>query len=386
MRFPGKGMSWKEFGKGLKNELSKDNVTDLAASITYYGVLALFPFLLFCVALASVVIQPSDAERMVDQLAAVAPGQVTQILGDRIRQLGQDQNVTLLGFGALGAIWAASGGVLAVMRGLNTAYDVDEGRPFWKVRLIAVVMTLICGALALVAAVVAVAFGPLGEAIGGPLGTAVTWLRLPVAGVIMMLLWALVYYVLPDVEQKFKFITPGSVVGVVLWVLASYGFSKYVANFGKYDETYGALGGFVVLLFWMWISSLVLLLGAEVNAFIEHRSPEGKREGAKSEHDTGMAPRATVAGKEPVPVGASREESPAATDDTPARLGGGRGAEGGGDRGRRGADGRGRAPARRADGPAVRPEGRPREKPRLRGVMAIAVGFMAGVLLKSREA
>jgi membrane protein len=276
------------------------------------------------------------------------------------------------------------------MRGLNTAYDVDEGRPFWKVRLIAVFMTILCGALALVAAIVAIAFGPLGEAIGGPLGTAVTWLRLPVAGVIMMFLWALVYYVLPDVEQKFKFITPGSVIGVVLWVAASWGFSKYVANFGKYDETYGSIAGVIVLLFWMWISSLVLLLGAEVNAFLEHRSPEGKREGAKSKHDTGMEPRATVAGKEPVPVSASREESPEATDSSPARLGG-RGREardGAGDGARAGARRRAartNGAAHRADGPDVRLDGR-REKPRLRGVMAIAVGFVAGVLLKSREA
>jgi membrane protein len=342
-------MSWREFGRGLKNELSKDNVTDLAASITYYGVLALFPFVLFCVALASVIIEPSDAERIVEQLAAVAPGPATQILGDRIRDLGTQQNVTLLGFGALGAIWAASGGALAVMRGLNTAYGVDEGRPFWKVRLVAVMMTLLCGALALVATVVAIALGPIGEAIGGSLGTAVTWLRLPVAGLIMMFLWALVYYVLPDVEQKFKFITPGSVIGVLLWVAASWGFSRYVANFGKYDETYGPLGGVIVLLFWMWISSLVLLLGAEVNAFIEHRSPEGKREGAKSKHDTGMEPRAAAAE-------------------------------------RRGGPGRAAVRTHRADGPAVRLDAPPREKPRLRGIMAIAAGFMAGVLLKSRQA
>src|SRR5512134_1301238 len=142
-------MSWKQFLKGLKDEISKDGITDVAATVTYYGVLALFPFLLFVVAVASLVIQPSDAERLVDELAAVAPGAVTQILGERLRQLGEDQNVTLVGFGALGAIWAASGGVLALMRALNLAYDVKEGRPWWKVRGIAILMTLVSSVLAI---------------------------------------------------------------------------------------------------------------------------------------------------------------------------------------------------------------------------------------------
>ncbi len=289
MRLPGGGMSWKEFFSSLRGELSRDGVTDIAASVTYYGALALFPFLLFLVALASVVIAPSDAERLVEELSSVAPGAVTQIVGERIRQLGEQENATLVGFGALGAIWAASGGIMALMRALNTAYDVREGRPFWKVRGIALLMTVVAGALALFAALVAVATVPLADRIGGPLGLAIGWLRLPLAGLVMMFLWALLYYVLPDVQQRFRFITPGSVGGVLLWVLASWGFSRYVASFGSYDKTYGALGGVIVLFLWMWISSLVLLVGAEVNALIEHRSPEGKRPGAKLASDVGTS-------------------------------------------------------------------------------------------------
>lgn len=349
MRLPGGGMSWKEFFKGLGSELSRDGVTDIAASVTYYGALALFPFLLFLVALASLVIAPSDAERLVDQLSSVAPGAVTQILGERIRQLGQDQNATLVGFGALGAIWAASGGITALMRALNTAYDVKEGRPFWKVRGIALLMTLVAGALALVAALVAVATAPLADRVGGPLGLAIGWLRLPIAGIVMMFLWALLYYVLPDVEQKFKFITPGSVGGVVLWVLASWGFSRYVASFGSYDKTYGALGGVIVLFLWMWISSLVLLVGAEVNAFIEHRSPEGKRQGAKERSDTGTRPAAVAPARgEPVPVAPDRAAREAARGPPPRR-------------------------------PPERP-------PRVRGLLALATGFVAGLLVARREA
>ena len=156
----------------------------------------------------------------------------------------------------------------------------------------------------------------------------------------MMLLWALLYYVLPDVEQSFRFITPGSVLGVVLWVLASWGFSKYVSNFGSYDKTYGSLGGVIVLLLWMWISSLVLLVGAETNALIEHRSEEGKRQGAKRRTDVGLQPIA-----ESAPVG----EPILATRVAPA------------------------APP-------------PRRRPPLRGLVAIAAGLAAGVLLARREA
>ncbi|MGC3996765.1 MAG: YihY/virulence factor BrkB family protein [Anaeromyxobacter sp.] len=122
----------------------------------------------------------------------------------------------------------------------------------------------------------------------------------------MMLLWALLYYVLPDVEQDFKFITPGSVGGVIVWVIASWAFSFYVSHFGSYDRTYGSIAGVIILLFWMWISALVMLLGAEVNSVIEHRSPEGKREGAKSLADTGTTPAALEGGGGPMTRAARR--------------------------------------------------------------------------------
>lgn len=349
MRLPGNGMSWKEFGVGLKDEVAKDNVTDLAATVTYYGVLALFPFLLFLVALASLVISPQQAEEIVRQLSEVAPGAVTDIVGQRIQQLGEQQNVGLLGFGALGALWAASNATLAVTRALNTCYDVQESRPFWKVRGLAVIVTVVASVLALAAALVAVAAAPVAEAIGGPVGAVVTWLRLPVAGVVMMLLWAIVYWALPDVQQSFRFISPGSIAGVLLWVLASWAFSRYVANFGSYDKTYGSIAGIIVLLLWMWISALVMLVGAEVNALIEHASPEGKRQGARSLADDGVTPA-----HEREAAGRGGE----GTDRTAAQ---------GGARGR---------PAR---------GGRREERGPLRGLAALAAGFAAGLLVARRE-
>lgn len=304
MKLPGKGMSWKEFGVALKNEMTRDMITDWAGAVTYSGVMALFPFLLFLVALASLIITPDQAEQIVKQLGTVAPQNVTQIVGDRIRAIASDSKTGLLTIGALVALWSASSGVSEVQRALNIIYGVQEGRPFWKARGIALVMTLVASVIALVAGVVAVAAGPVGDAIGGPLGTALAWLRLPVAGLLMMFLWALLYYALPDVEQDFKFITPGSVLGVVVWVVASWAFSQYVANFGKYDATYGSVGGAIVMLLWMWLSSLVLLLGAEVNAVIEHKSAEGKRAGAKRLADSGPSGTKTEEEEPLEPAGA----------------------------------------------------------------------------------
>lgn len=281
MRLPGYGMSWKEFFTALKREWSKDRVGDVAGMVTFRGILALFPFVLFLVALGGILIDPAQATQLIDQLSKVAPGPVTQILGERVRALAQSDSTSLLTISIVVALWSASGGMSALMRALNTTYGVQESRKWWKVRGIALAMTFFAAALALVAALMAVAAPPLAKAIGGPLGSALLWGRLPVAGMLMMFLWACLYYFLPDVEQRFRFITPGSVVGVVLWLIASWGFSIYVANFGSYEVTYGALGGVVVMLLWMWISSQVVLLGAEINAVVEHRSPAGKEPGAR---------------------------------------------------------------------------------------------------------
>jgi membrane protein len=281
MVLPGKGMGWKEFLKTLKNEYTRDKVSDVAGSLTFFGVLAVFPFLLFLVSLASVIIDPAQAQVLIQELARVAPREVVTIIGDRLKSLAAGDNVGLLTVGAVGAVWAASGGIVALMNSLNTVYGVEEKRPFWKVRGLALLSTLVAAAVSIISAAVAVATPAIANKLGGPFPTLVAWLRLPLAGLMMMFLWALLYYALPDVKQKFKFITPGSIVGVIIWVLASWGFSKYVANFGSYDANYGAIGGVIVLLLWMWISAQVILIGAEINAILEHRSPEGKSPGQK---------------------------------------------------------------------------------------------------------
>lgn len=280
-------MSWKEFAVALKNEYTRDKLGDVAGAVTFFALLAMFPFLLCLVSLASLIIEPHQTQGIIDQLAKVAPQEAVSILGDRIRELASKKSGGVFTFALVGAIWVASGGVMGLMKALNTVYGVDEGRPFWKARGIAIGMTLFGAVFAIAAAIVAVATPAIADRLPEPLSTVLMWSRMPIAVLLMMFLWAVYYYVLPDVEQTFKFITPGSVIGVIVWAVASFGFSKYVEHFGKYDATYGTLGGLIVMLLWMWISAQVILIGAEINGILEHKSPEGKKAGAKSMKDTG---------------------------------------------------------------------------------------------------
>jgi membrane protein len=294
MLLPGKGIPWKVFLLDIKREWEKDKVDTVAASLAFFGVLSVFPFLLFVVSLAGLLIDPAQASTLIGQLYEVAPHAVADILSDRIRTLTTTgQSPTLLTVGALGAIWAASGGVAALMDALNAAYGVEDTRPFWKRRGIAILVTIGAAVLVTVASAIAVATPAIADHLG-PLGPALLWARVPVSALIVSLVLAVLYYVLPDVEQEFKFITPGSVVAVVIWAAASLGFSFYVAKFGSYEVSYGALGGTIIFFLWSWISSMAVLLGAEINAIIEHRSPEGKRTGAKSMDDKGSDVPKTV--------------------------------------------------------------------------------------------
>jgi membrane protein len=266
-------MGVKEFFAALGREWQRDRVDDVAGSVSFFAVLALFPFLLFLLSLASLIMDPTRTEILIQEVARVTPPQVTDILATRIRQFAHQPRVGLLTFGVILAIWSASSAIASLMGALNTVFGVTESRSFLKRRLIAIGMTLFFAVCALAATLIAVAAPALYRYLPGPAMTVVAWLRIPVAGILMMLLWATIYWVLPDVTRKFRFITPGSVVGVLVWLLASWGFSEYVVHFPRSQAAYGALGGVVVLLLWMWISAQALLVGAEINAVIDH-APE----------------------------------------------------------------------------------------------------------------
>lgn len=266
--WPGRDIPWKEFFTKLMKELDHDSVDDVAATVTFYCVLSLFPFLLFVVGVLSKVVSWDTIEDVVRQVSRVMPRDVTAIVSERLTALKSQPATGLLTVSFLGALWSASAGVASLIPALDHAYDVVENRPFWKRRLLAIGTTVGVGVVALVASLIAIAVPALARWIGGPLGTALDWLRLPLAGAIVMVTWAGLYRFLPNVKPRFQPVTPGSVVGVLLWVGASWGFSFYVQHFGSYEATYGALGGVIVLLLWMWVSAMALLLGAEINKIL----------------------------------------------------------------------------------------------------------------------
>ena len=280
-------VGWKRFFGELKNAWQRHGIDNVAASVTFFGVLGLFPFLIFLFSLASLVIDSRQAEDLVRHLGQVTPPEVTVILGNRVRAFSRQPSLGLMTLGALGAAWSATGAVVALMSALNAVHGVEERRPFWKVHLIAFIAMLLGTVGGFLAALIGVAAPALANALGPGVATAVDWLRLPMAGLVMMMVWAVLYHFLPDVEQRFRLITPGSVAGVILWLVASWGFSLYLAHFSTFHAIYGALGGVVVLLLWMWISSMVLLLGAAINIILQ---PAPSESGQASRLRT-LAPR-----------------------------------------------------------------------------------------------
>jgi membrane protein len=207
------------------------------------------------------------------------------------------------------AIYSASRGLDAVRKGLNLAYDVKETRSAWKTEGLAYLMTIGAGLLVLVGIAALVAGSGAGLWLARHLTvadeyvTVLSWIRWPITAAAIMFVAALSYYMLPDVKQSFKFITPGSVVGTLVWFLASWGFSIYVSHFGSYNVTYGSIGSVIVLMTWLYITGFILLMGGEINAIIEHAAPEGKQAGA---HAPGQSPPPPEERPSAVPPGAAK--------------------------------------------------------------------------------
>ncbi|WP_313054404.1 YihY/virulence factor BrkB family protein [Pseudomonas lopnurensis] len=267
-------------------EFSNDDMSTYASALAYRALFSLFPFLLFLMALLGFLHLPEFFAWLREQASLVLPPVAMDQVNPVIDQL-QDQKSGLLSIGILVALWTASVGVRSLMNAMNKAYGVEEGRPGWKLTLLSLVYTVGIAIMLLLAAGLMV-MGPqlmgwLAEQVG--LKDIVVllwnWLRWPIAVLLMMLVVAVLYYVAPDVEQDFRFITPGSALAVIVWIIASIGFGIYVQNFGNYDATYGSIGAIIVLLLYFYISAAVLLLGAELNAVIEHASDEGKDPGDK---------------------------------------------------------------------------------------------------------
>ncbi|MFI1004175.1 YihY/virulence factor BrkB family protein [Streptomyces galbus] len=266
--------AWRAVLKGSLREFKDDELTDRAAALTYYGILAVFPALLALVSLLGLTGR-STTDKLLNNIKQLAPGSARDILTNAVQQLQGSAGVGSLMavVGLVLAIWSASGYVAAFMRAANAVYDMPEGRPVWKILPVRLGVTITLLILAVVSAVIVVFTGGLAHRAGTALGlgdTAVTvWsiAKWPVLVVLVTIMIAILYWASPNAKVKgFKWITPGSFLALVIWLIASAGFAFYVANFASYNKTYGTMAGVIVFLVWLWISNLAILLGLEFDA------------------------------------------------------------------------------------------------------------------------
>ena len=271
------GKGWLATLKRTVKEFSRDNLTDWAAALTYYGILAIFPALLALVSILGLVGQ-SATQPLIDNVGSVAPGPAKEIFTSAVQNLQKNQGTAgiMVIVGLALALWSASGYVAAFMRASNAIYDVEEGRPIWKTAPTRLLTTLVLVLMLAAVAIAVTVTGPLADQVGKVLGigSSVTTVwdiaKWPVILVVVMTMFAILYWAAPNVKHpKFRWISPGGVIGVLLWIIASLAFALYVAKFASYNKTYGALGGVIVFLTWLWISNIAILLGAEFNAELE---------------------------------------------------------------------------------------------------------------------
>lgn len=265
---------WKDVVKGAAREFQEDNLMDTAAALTYYSVLSIFPALLIIVSIVGM-LGRRDTTELIDNVSQFIPASAHQILRSAIEETQRGQNTA--GFtailGLLGAVWSASGFVGAFMRASNTVFDVPECRPFWKTIPIRIGLTVVLLVLMAATALIVILSGDVAKNVGDLIGltstTVTVWnyAKWPVLVIILMLMLAILYWGSPNAKQPgFRWVTPGGLVGIALWLLASGGLALYVANFSSFNRTYGALAGVIVFLVWIWLSNLAILFGAEFDA------------------------------------------------------------------------------------------------------------------------
>jgi membrane protein len=271
------GHSWGGVLRRTVSEFKADNLTDLAAALTYYGVLAIFPAIIALVSVLGLV-GHSATQPLIENLGKVAPGAAKEIFTSAIQNLQKSQGTAGVIFilGLAGALWSASGYVSAFMRASNTIYDVEEGRPIWKTIPVRAGVTLVMLVLLAVSAIAVVLTGSLAKQVGNLVGVGSSAVSIwdiakwPVLLLVVSLMFSLLYWASPNVKQPgFRWISPGGVLAVAVWVIASGAFAFYVANFSSYNKTYGSIAAVIVFLVWLWISNIAVLLGAEFNAELE---------------------------------------------------------------------------------------------------------------------
>ena len=308
--------NWLGTLKRTVKEFQDDNLTDWAAALTYYGLLSLFPALIALVAIVGVFMDPAKVTNTLTQIVtSLGPKSAAKTFQGPIHQITSNRAGSLIALivSLAGALWAASGYIGAFMRASNAIYEVEEGRPFWKLRPFQMLVTLVMVLLVAITVVALVVTGPVAKSVGQAIGlgsTAITiWniAKWPVMLVVVLLMFALLYHASPNVKlPRFRWVSPGSVLAIVAWAVASAAFAFYVANFGSYNKTYGTLAGLVVLLVWMWLTNVAILLGAELNAELE-RGREIQAGIPGAEREIQLEPRGRKRDKS---RGAEREREP----------------------------------------------------------------------------
>jgi membrane protein len=287
------GLSPRELVDRVWHDLQNENLLNEAAALSYYFIFSLFPAFLFMVALLGLLPIPHVMGRLMHYMHEVLPPDAASVVSKTVLEVVRGSNHGLVSIGAVLALWSASSAMMSMMSALNVAYEVEDSRPWWRRRLTAVVLT-IAFSVFLILSLVLMMFGPtIGQFIARPFGLsdfAVTvWnaVSVPIALLLMLTAIALVYFLAPDVEQRWHWVTPGSVVAVTLWLGMSFALRFYVEHFANYNATYGSIGGIILLLLWLYLTGVVLLLGAEVNSEIEQAAarrgePTAKAPGQKA--------------------------------------------------------------------------------------------------------
>ena len=286
----------KELARRTWAEINADDVFGDAAKLAYYFLLALFPLLIFLTSLIGLVIGSGTGLRhaLFNYLSQIMPSSAFQLIDKTMFEVSSASGAGKLSFGLLAALWASASGVGAMMESLNSAYDATETRPWWKKRLLALGLTIALAILIIGAVIVIFGGSKIAEYLGNSYGFSdafvLTWkiLQWPIALLFMLLAFALIYYFAPDLrDQDWKWISPGSVVGVVLWLAVSFAFKGYLHFFDSYSKTYGSLGAVIVLMLWLYLTGAAVLIGGELNAEIENAAAQrgavdAKRKGKKT--------------------------------------------------------------------------------------------------------